>query len=86
MRDNSKVREQLAEFLTSGALEGLRRRCLGPWEPRTVVQGLRVDQEVALRRDNLAEARYYQGKIDILKDLLNGKLVEEWIKEINEGA
>lgn len=87
-----KAREELEALLKHPALEVLRERVLqdrhsptGEVEYRSIRRRHKANQDRELSSNNLAGARYWQGRIDQLFEDVEGKLIEQVIKELAGG-
>lgn len=97
MQDNrhSREREVLVEHLRelagSPQWEAAAQICLGREHPlqgevRSVRDNLVERHRGALRDNDLAGARYWIGKVEMLEELFQGQLIALKIKELIEGG
>ena len=71
--------------------EAVGRICLGednprPEAPRSVRHNLQERHRGCLRDNDLAGARYWMGKIEMLEELFQGQLITLKIKELAQGG
>ena len=86
-----KAVEELEALLKHPGWEVLRERALqdrhsptGAVEFHSTLRRFQADKDRELNSNNLAGARYWQGRIDQLLEDIEGKLIEQTIRELAE--
>lgn len=82
-----KLVGRLQELVGSEQWEALVRVCLGQGQGLLSIKERQEERRKNCLSDNdLGGARYYQGQIDMLEDLLGGQYIRNVVVELKEGG